>query len=150
MRPRPETKADLPEREGVLSAVARVAAESPALEARVFGSWARGTQSRRSDLDVLIVEETEEPFLRRMDRSAVKLLEDLPIIPAGFDQAALLPLAAALDKLYIPTRYPDALPGLTPADAYTAEEAKTAIGQAQRLMESVQAAAAAAALRAQT
>lgn len=74
--------------------------------------------------------------------SAVKLLEDLPILPAGFDQAALLPLAAALDKLYIPTRYPDALPGLTPADAYTAEEAQTAIGQAQRLMESVRAAVA--------
>lgn len=73
MRPRPETKADLPEREGVLSAVARVAAESPALEARVFGSWARGTQSRRSDLDVLIVEQTEEPFLRRMDRYLLPL-----------------------------------------------------------------------------
>lgn len=73
MRPRAETKADLPEREGVLSAVARVAAESPALEARVFGSWARGTQSRRSDLDVLIVEETQEPFLRRMDRYLLPL-----------------------------------------------------------------------------
>ena len=70
----------------------------------------------------------------------MKLLEDLPIIPAGFDQAALLPLAAALDKLYIPTRYPDALPGLTPAEAYTADEARTAIGQAQRLMESIRAA----------
>lgn len=74
--------------------------------------------------------------------SAVKLIQDLPIAPAGFDRAALLPLAAALDKLYIPTRYPDALPGLTPAEAYTADEAKTAIGQAQRLIESVQAAVA--------
>ena len=73
MRPRPETKAELPERESVLSAVARVAAESPALEARVFGSWARGTQSRRSDLDVLIVEETQEPFMRRMDRYLLPL-----------------------------------------------------------------------------
>ena len=68
-----ETKAELPERETVLSAVARVAAESPALEARVFGSWARGTQSRRSDLDVLIVEETQEPFMRRMDRYLLPL-----------------------------------------------------------------------------
>jgi HEPN domain-containing protein len=44
-------------------------------------------------------------------------------------------LAAALDKLYIPTRYPAALPGLTPAEAFTAQEARAAIGQAQEVLE---------------
>lgn len=66
-------KEGLPDREAVLAAVATFAADSPALEARVFGSWARGTQTRRSDLDVLIVEETEEPFLRRLDRYLLPL-----------------------------------------------------------------------------
>ncbi len=73
--------------------------------------------------------------------SAVKLLEDLPSSPPGLDRDGLVPVAAALDKLYIPTRYPDALPGLTPADAYTREEAVVAIGQARRLLEAVREAA---------
>lgn len=73
MEPAAKTKDKLPERKDVLAAVARVAADSPALEARVFGSWARGTQSLHSDLDVLIVEETAEPFLRRLDRYLLPL-----------------------------------------------------------------------------
>ena len=83
MIPRIKTKARLPERERVLSAVAEVAAESPALEARVFGSWARGTQSRRSDLDVLIIEETTEPFLRRLDRYLLPLYQAAGGPPVG-------------------------------------------------------------------
>ncbi|GAB4256051.1 MAG: HEPN domain-containing protein [Thermoleophilia bacterium] len=69
--------------------------------------------------------------------SVVKLLEGLSSSPGGLDLAELLPVAAALDKLYIPTRYPDALPGLTPAEAYTAAEADTAIRQARVLVEAV-------------
>ncbi|WP_018112046.1 HEPN domain-containing protein [Thermus igniterrae] len=46
----------------------------------------------------------------------------------------LLPVALALDKLYIPTRYPDALPGLTPKEAYTREEA----AEARTLLEAIQ------------
>jgi HEPN domain-containing protein len=74
--------------------------------------------------------------------SAVKLLEDLPEAPAGLDLDVMLPLAAALDKLYIPTRYPDALPGLTPAEAYTRDEADTAIRQARSLVDAVRGAVA--------
>lgn len=34
---------------------------------------------------------------------------------------------AMLDQYYIPTRYPDALPGAIPATAYTGEQARAAI-----------------------
>jgi HEPN domain. len=57
--------------------------------------------------------------------SLARLLRDLPPEEAPFFHP-LLPQALALDKLYIPTRYPDALPGLTPKEAYT-EEAKKAV-----------------------
>ena len=50
----------------------------------------------------------------------------------------LLPQALALDKVYIPTRYPDALPGLTPKEAYTEEEAKMALEDAQAILEAVE------------
>lgn len=51
--------------------------------------------------------------------------------------AELLPSALALDKLYIPTRYPDALAELTPAEAYTREEAETAVAHARRVLTAV-------------
>jgi HEPN domain-containing protein len=57
--------------------------------------------------------------------SLARLLRDLPPEEAPLFHP-LLPQALALDKLYIPTRYPDALPGLTPKEAYT-EEAKKAV-----------------------
>jgi uncharacterized protein len=73
MKQREAQAVGVPAREAVLAAVADVAARSDALEVRVFGSWARGTQTRRSDLDVLVIEETDEPFLRRMDRYLMPL-----------------------------------------------------------------------------
>ncbi|ASC70004.1 hypothetical protein XM38_009340 [Halomicronema hongdechloris C2206] len=39
--------------------------------------------------------------------------------------------------LYIPTRYPDALAELTPAEAFTSGEAQTAIGASQHLLSQV-------------
>jgi HEPN domain-containing protein len=55
--------------------------------------------------------------------SLARLLRDLPPEEAP----AFHPLLPqALDKLHIPTRYPDAFPGLTPKEAYT-EEAKKAV-----------------------
>jgi hypothetical protein len=69
--------------------------------------------------------------------SALKLVEGLPPGLPGLEATQLLPLAAALDKLYIPTRYPDALPGITPAAAYTGDEARIAIQQAREVLERV-------------
>jgi predicted nucleotidyltransferase len=48
--------------------VSEVARSNGALKAIVFGSYARGTATRRSDLDVVIIENTSLPFLKRIDR----------------------------------------------------------------------------------
>lgn len=45
--------------------------------------------------------------------------------------------AASLDKFYIPARYPDGLPDLTPALSYTSEDARMALERARFLLEQV-------------
>lgn len=47
-------------------------------------------------------------------------------------------IAFRLDKHYIPTRYPDSLPGIAPHEAYTQEEAKSAIEQASMIIKFVE------------
>jgi HEPN domain-containing protein len=47
---------------------------------------------------------------------------------------ALLDRARALDKLYIPTRYPNGLPSGAPADFYTRPEAERAIADAEAVL----------------
>lgn len=68
--------------------------------------------------------------------SLARLIKELPA-----DQAEALrrhlDAALALDKLYIPTRYPDALAELTPGEAYTAAEAGAAIRHADTLLREV-------------
>ena len=44
-----------------------------------------------------------------------------------------------LDKYYIPTRYPNGLPDLIPDMAYFDDDAVTAIGLAEKLIERVRA-----------
>jgi HEPN domain-containing protein len=43
--------------------------------------------------------------------------------------------AARLDQLYIPTRYPNGLPGGVPAEVFTQEQAADAIAQATEFIE---------------
>lgn len=62
-----------------------------------------------------------------------RLVREMPK-PAQARFASLLEAALALDKLYIPTRYPDALAELTPAEAYTLNEARAAIAAAERIL----------------
>jgi HEPN domain-containing protein len=52
--------------------------------------------------------------------------------PAFRDLAAA---ASRLDRFYIPTRYPNSLPGGIPADAYTTEDAQQALQLARRILE---------------
>lgn len=69
--------------------------------------------------------------------SAARLIRELPdTVKPEF--VSLLDLALGLDKLYIPTRYPDALPDLTPSEAYTQQEARVAIQSAQTILNHVQ------------
>jgi HEPN domain-containing protein len=45
--------------------------------------------------------------------------------------------SGGLDKYYIPTRYPNGLPGGVPYEAYDEDDAKKAIGMAARVVEYV-------------
>jgi HEPN domain-containing protein len=53
--------------------------------------------------------------------------------------AALDDAAMRLDRLYIPTRYPNGLPGGIPADAFSAADATEAISQAEALLAAARA-----------
>lgn len=68
--------------------------------------------------------------------SLARLIKDLPT-PEREAWLPLLEAALALDKLYIPTRYPDALAELTPGEAYTVGEARAAIAHARTILDAV-------------
>jgi HEPN domain-containing protein len=68
--------------------------------------------------------------------SCGRLIRDLPE-SAKNEFSGLMDLALALDKLYIPTRYPDALVELTPAEAFTRAEAEAAIQSAKQILDQV-------------
>ena len=42
-----------------------------------------------------------------------------------------------MDKLYIPTRYPNGLPDLTPSEVFTEEEASKAIESSTIILEQI-------------
>lgn len=65
--------------------------------------------------------------------SLVELLGSL--IEAHPSLVALRGAAARLDQLYIPTRYPNGLPGGVPAEVFTEEQAAEAITQATQFVE---------------
>ncbi|MBP7864447.1 MAG: nucleotidyltransferase domain-containing protein [Acidobacteria bacterium] len=56
-----------------------------AREAIVFGSLARGTADRRSDLDLLVVDDEPLPYLRRLDKyyDAIVTLLHVPLDSRG-------------------------------------------------------------------
>jgi HEPN domain-containing protein len=67
--------------------------------------------------------------------SVAKLVDDLPADIARDRFIDLREHARRLDKLYIPTRYPNGLPDMTPAEAYTATEASEAIASAEVILD---------------
>lgn len=75
-----------------------------------------------------------DPWGHSCARLIQKLPEDEQIPFADVVETAL-----ALDKLYIPTRYPDALAELTPAEAFTKREGESAIAAAQEILDCVNA-----------
>jgi HEPN domain-containing protein len=76
-------------------------------------------------------------FSQDTEYSLGRLVRELPEGPKE-RFAPLLEAALALDKLYIPTRHPDALAELTPAEAYTQAEARTALAQAEAILKAVE------------
>ena len=65
--------------------------------------------------------------------SVTELLDALRAEVPAVDPA-LMDRARALDKLYIPTRYPNGLPTGAPADYYTRAEAERAIADAEAIV----------------
>jgi HEPN domain-containing protein len=64
--------------------------------------------------------------------SVADLVDDCSHIDGGFEE--LFRIAGSLDKYYIPTRYPDGLPGGIPSNAYIEEDAKMAIKMAEEVI----------------
>jgi HEPN domain-containing protein len=65
----------------------------------------------------------------------LRLIDDYPDESVRLGPlAALRSAAKALDKLYIPTRYPNGLPDLSPFEVYTDLEAHAAIAAARSVL----------------
>lgn len=51
-------------------------------KAVVFGSWAQGTADQTSDIDLVMVKETDRPFLERLKEFALLVPNGLPRVDA--------------------------------------------------------------------
>jgi len=69
--------------------------------------------------------------------SVAKLIQEFPKNEIKNSLNLLLNKAKELDKLYIPTRYPNGLPDLTPSEVYTGEEASKAIKSSKIIIEEI-------------
>lgn len=67
--------------------------------------------------------------------SVANLLRDA--VTYNADLARVYAVGAALDKFYIPTRYPNGLPGGTPMEAFLDDETARAIAQADQVLVAV-------------
>jgi len=67
--------------------------------------------------------------------SVADLVDDSASLDASFKH--LFDIAGLLDMYYIPTRYPDGLPGGIPADAFYKEDAQDAVRLATALIDFV-------------
>jgi HEPN domain-containing protein len=67
--------------------------------------------------------------------SVADLVDDCSHIDPDFED--LFRIAGSLDKYYIPTRYPDGLPGGIPSNAYIEEDADMAIKMAEEIISFV-------------
>ena len=71
--------------------------------------------------------------------STRKLIEDLQNVDLSlYDRLkGLLKAGTILDRFYIPTRYPNGLPDLTPSEAYMEEDADLCIRHAREILSAV-------------
>ncbi len=68
--------------------------------------------------------------------SIQKLMADLPERPASMEPwQDYLDKASALDRFYIPARYPNGLPDLTPGTTFNRRDADTSLEQAQAIVQ---------------
>jgi HEPN domain-containing protein len=67
--------------------------------------------------------------------SVVRLVTEFPRSSEIHDLKAWTETAALLDKFYIPTRYPNGLPDLTPGQVYGKSDAESGIDAARDLVD---------------
>jgi HEPN domain-containing protein len=67
--------------------------------------------------------------------STQKLIHEIPDKRVRHRMEKLLEEGATLDRYYIPTRYPNGLPDLTPGKVYFRKDAELCIHTAQRILE---------------
>lgn len=108
---------------------------APPRAARVF-EWAcfQSQQAAEKALKAYWLYHSSRP----RGNSLLKLIEDFPDDELRNAISPLLPQAKALDKLYIPTRYPNGLPDSIPSGVYTEPEARSAVESARQVIESVE------------
>ena len=72
--------------------------------------------------------------------SIKKLIDDLESIDLKIHSSLLdfTREAVVLDRFYVPTRYPNGLPDITPDEAYNEEDANTCIKYAKKIIDAVQ------------
>jgi HEPN domain-containing protein len=66
-----------------------------------------------------------------------KLITDLPHMDIKTIMEELIEESAVLDRYYIPTRYPNGLPDLTPGKYYFQKDASLCIESAERIINKV-------------
>jgi HEPN domain-containing protein len=71
--------------------------------------------------------------------SVAKLVDELPEALVEHRFRCLKETARDLDKLHVPTRYPNGLPGITPAEAFSAGNATEAINSAEGILSAARA-----------
>ena len=94
-------------------------------------------QAGEKALKALWLFEGHEPW----GHSLTRLIEDYPDARRKAELRRMIDQARLLDKLYIPTRYPNGLPDLTPAEVYAEPDAASALSAARVLLEAVKAVA---------
>jgi HEPN domain-containing protein len=71
--------------------------------------------------------------------STKKLIEDLNFVDLKLYQKleSYIKMAMVLDRFYIPTRYPNGLPDITPDEAFSDEDADTCITYSKKIIDEV-------------
>ncbi len=71
--------------------------------------------------------------------STKKLIEDLNFVDFKLYQKleSYIKMAMVLDRFYIPTRYPNGLPDITPDEAFSDEDADTCITYSKKIIDEV-------------
>ncbi|MCR4407958.1 MAG: HEPN domain-containing protein [Anaerolineae bacterium] len=70
--------------------------------------------------------------------SVLRLVREVPDETLGARLKECEGAAAFLDQFYVPTRYPNGLPDLTPSEVYRAEDAQRGLKEASRLIQAVE------------